>query len=82
MGLGPDLAVSLHDLSESGLRLVLAMPLPPGQEVEVGLTGPGQGRPVVVLGEIVWCQPRDAASHWVGIKLRKRLSYAELQDLA
>ena len=46
-GLGPNVAVALLDVSETGIRLVLKTALVPGHDVEVGLEAIGDcGEPV------------------------------------
>ena len=82
MGLGPNLAHALLDLSEGGVRLVLGALLAPGQQVEVVLSAPGITRDVKRLGEVVWCVPTVQGSHCVGIRFDKRLEYATLRDLS
>jgi hypothetical protein len=54
LGLGPDLAVSVLDVSESGIRLLVREALAERQEIEVGLTGPGQARAHRLVATVVW----------------------------
>lgn len=81
LGLGPDLAVSIFDLSETGVRLVLAEACTKGQELQIELLAPGQGRPQKLLANVVWCQPRESGDFWVGAQWRRRLTYGEIGDL-
>jgi hypothetical protein len=82
MGLGPNLAQALLDLSEGGVRLLLGAALAPGQEVEVSLSAPGVTRDVKRLGEVAWCIPAAPGGYCVGIRFTKRLDHATLRDLS
>lgn len=79
-GLGADIGAALFDVSADGLRLAVAAALAAKQEVEVVLAPPW-GRDFRVVAEVVWCAPRDEATHWAGLKLRQPLSRGELRDL-
>lgn len=79
-GLGADIGAVLFDLSADGLRLAVAVALSPRQEVEVVLAPPW-GRDFRVVAEVVWCVPRDEATHWAGLRLRQPLTHAELKAL-
>jgi hypothetical protein len=81
MGLGPDIAVALFDASEEGLTLILKVPLAAKDEVEIVLSPPGYNKPLKRFADVVWSAPREGGGHWMGCKLRKRLSYAEFQSL-
>jgi hypothetical protein len=81
LGLGPNVALSLLDLSEWGVCLLVGESLTKGQEVEVVLSAPRCPRDVCRLGDIVWSfADRDGTSR-IGIRLRKRIEYTQLQDL-
>jgi hypothetical protein len=82
LGLGHNLAVSLLDISESGVRLVVRTQLTVGEEVELNISMPWFGRPVKRLGEVTWCLPRDGKHFSVGIRLQKDLGYGEFQQFA
>jgi hypothetical protein len=81
LGLGPNLAVAVLDLSEEGARLLLKAELPPRQEVELDLTAPGVSRPWVTMADVVRCVPVGDGTFEVGLRLRRRLSYADLSHL-
>jgi PilZ domain len=80
-GLGPNVAVSLLDVSESGIRLVLQTPVPVGQEVEIGLEAPGERRPTTIPGQVIWCVPLADGNHCIGVQFSKALKYSVLQSL-
>jgi hypothetical protein len=81
MGLGPNLTKSVADLSQVGTRLVLTEALAKGEEVELSLQGPGQSRPIKLLADVVRCEPAEGAGFQVGIRFRKVLAYADLQQM-
>lgn len=82
LGLGSDLGSELIDVSEDGLCVKLKAPLDAKQEVEVILRGPGVGKATKCTAEVCWCRPEPAGMYQVGLRLRSRLSYAILTDLA
>jgi hypothetical protein len=76
---GPDLAIALGDVSESGLRLRVKEPLPKWQDVTIGLAGNGD-RPLQLTGTVVWSEPADEA-FLVGIHLAKQIPASEIQQV-
>src|SRR5689334_15898842 len=82
MGLGKNLAVTLLDLSEEGVRLLLKEPLPVGQEVEVHLDSLQHRRPLKVSGQVVWSVPAADGSCCVGVQFSKSVRYADVTSLA
>jgi hypothetical protein len=81
LGLGKNLALSLLDIGETGIRLVLTTALQPGQEIEVALLGPGQCRPIKALGQVIWCVATADGTFCVGARFHKRLGYPDFQSL-
>ncbi len=82
LDLGPNLAVQLLDLSETGVRLLVMEALPPGQEVSVGLESAASGRRVQRVGAVAWAVPVAGGGCCVGLRLEKRLAYADLDYFA
>jgi c-di-GMP-binding flagellar brake protein YcgR len=82
LGLGPNLALRLLDISEGGVRLIVASPLEPQQEVEISLLPPAALREVVRKGAVVWSIPTESGEFCIGIKFEKRLDYAVVCDLS
>src|SRR5579859_3611019 len=80
-GLGENLALGFLDVSETGIRLLLRVPLDPNQEIEVSLLTPGLRRPLQVLANVVWCQPAADGTLWAGARFQKRLRYADFQAI-
>lgn len=81
LGLGTNIAVSVLDVSESGLRLILKQELPLGHEFEVNLTSVGS-KSVKALALVVWCVPAADGTFVVGAKFQKAISYGDLHVLA
>jgi len=80
-GLGPNLALDLLDVSQTGACLVVREPLEPGQEVHIALLGQGHLRPVVTLADIIRCKSLPDGHYEIGVRFRKLLRYADLQHL-
>lgn len=82
MGLGPNLAVRIVDVTQDGLGLRLSGPVHPGDEVSVELSVPGIGKPVKVQADVRWCTNAGDGTFLAGVRLRRRLSYNEVSGLA
>lgn len=82
LGLGPDLAVGLVDVSEDGLCVRVKSPLAPDSEAEVVLDKVGSSRPIKLVAEVRWCQGDAAGGFRAGLRFRHRLPYKDLIDLA
>lgn len=80
MGLGPDLAAGVIDVSEDGLCVRLKAPLPIKTEAEVSFEKVGSGRPIKVLAEVRWCVTDPDGGVRAGLQLRHRLPFAQLMD--
>lgn len=78
MGLGPNLAVKLLDVSEIGLRALLTKEFPVGTELEVHLESICHRRPIRRWAEVVWSIPTQDGEYNVGISLRRPLPYRDL----
>jgi hypothetical protein len=81
LGLGPNLALSVLDVSETGIRLTVKQPLSIGQEVEISLVGAARGRIEKSVADVIWCVAAADGTHCVGARFRRRLAYADLQEL-
>jgi hypothetical protein len=82
LGLGPDLAVGLMDVSEDGVGLRTKVEVQVDDRVTVGLGRPGGGKLLVGQGVVRWCRPEPDGRFRVGLALRRRLTHADLMDLA
>ncbi len=81
LGLGPNIAVSLLDVSETGIRLVLKEPLKDKAEFMVELESVGT-RSVKVLARVIWMLPLADGNTCVGAEFAKNLLYSDLLALA
>ena len=81
LDLGSNLAVSLLDISETGIRLILREPLRSGQDVSITLEGVSCIRPVTRLGKVIWSVPSADGTYCTGVNLEKRLEYRQFQEL-
>jgi hypothetical protein len=82
LGLGPDVAVGLTDVSEDGVGLRTKVEVQVDDRVTVGLGRPGGGKLLVGQGVVRWCRPEPDGRFRVGLALRRRLTHADLMDLA
>jgi len=81
-GLGPNLAIGLVDLTEDRLKIRLTAPVPVGEDMEVELTPPGNGRALKLRGAVATCRPaRDGKASVAKVRLRHRLTFRQLADL-
>jgi hypothetical protein len=80
-GLGPNIALSILDLAETGARLLLSEEIKPGADFELGFES-ASARPVKLQAQIVWSVPSDDGRFLVGVRFHKALSYAELHALS
>lgn len=80
MGLGPNIASVLLDLSETGLRVVSKEAVAVGQEVEVNLEG-ASGRVAKTTAVVVWVVPGAGDTFVVGLRLQKSLDYGQFMAL-
>jgi hypothetical protein len=81
LGLGPNVALSAADLSETGLQILLSEPVERGRVVEVGLLAPGWQEEAKRLGMVMWTKPTPDGGCQVGVQLSQRLSRDALRDL-
>jgi hypothetical protein len=81
LGLGPNLATSAVDLSETGVRLVLKAPLEKGQEVEILIGCQGHGQFVKRLGNVMWSQAVPTGAYAVGVHFQKALAFLDYQNV-
>jgi hypothetical protein len=80
-GLGKDVAVSVLDLSETGIRLLVNEPLANGQEVEIILDSVITRKPLKVPGTIIWGVPAADGNHCIGVSFRQPVPYADMLKL-
>jgi PilZ domain len=81
LDLGPDLALSLLDLSEGGAGLIVKQAVEIGKEVSVGLEGQTHPRPVLRVANVVWCRAETDGTYALGVCFQKALPYRDYIDL-
>ncbi len=82
LGLGPNVALSLFDVSQAGARVTVKAPLTPRQQIEIGLSGVGHRRPVKNRADVVWCNPSAGGTFQAGLKFQRYLLHRDLLELA
>src|SRR5262249_3787402 len=81
LGLGPNVATGILDVSEFGARLLLVEQLRVGQEFEVDLETVAT-RPIKRLAVVVWLIEAVDGRFVTGVRFEKALSYADLIALS
>jgi hypothetical protein len=81
-GLGRDLGCGLVDVTDDGLGIKLKEPIQAGREVTIDLALPGVSKPLRVIGEVRWCRAAGDGTFTAGVRLRRRLPYPTMTDLA
>ena len=82
LGMGPNLAAGLIELSQSGCRVRLKTAIEPGTEVEVALWPPAGIRSVRGPAEVRWCRPVRDGTFLAGVRFRRSVSNGDLRKLA
>ena len=80
--MGPNLALELLDLSETGVRLVVQAELKEKTEVSIGVEALVHRRPIVRTGRVVWCLPTADERFCIGVRLDKYLPYQDIRMLS
>ncbi|HEX4592398.1 MAG TPA: PilZ domain-containing protein [Gemmataceae bacterium] len=79
LGLGPNLSAGGEELSLDGVQLRVKCEMKKGDEIQIGLTGIGRSRPMVVVADVRWCrEDEETETFFIGAKFRRRLAYADL----
>ena len=81
LGLGPDLAVSIIDISQTGIGLVTKTAVQVGQKIEVTLSSMGLVRPIKQVATVARCEQLGEGKYCVGARFDRCLSYGEYQGL-
>jgi hypothetical protein len=81
MGLGPNVAIDVRNISEGGARITVKNALTVGQEIEVNLCGLGHRRAVKLTSRVIWCTANEDGTFQVGLSFGKNLPYIDLQEL-
>jgi Tfp pilus assembly protein PilZ len=81
LGLGQNVAVAIHNLSEEGACVLVRVALERGQEVELHLESLQHRRPIKVAARVVWVSPMEKDAWLIGLHFQRSLPYKEVQAL-
>jgi hypothetical protein len=81
LGLGPNVAITLLDVSESGARLVVRQELALQREVEVELEAHGINHLIKRVANVRWQLKLEDGTFCIGIEFEKPLAYSDWQNL-
>jgi hypothetical protein len=81
LGLGPNLALSLLELSQTGASLLVKTALEPNQPVELELDGACYPKTVRVEARVVRSAPAPDGAYHVGLRFKRDLPAATLSRL-
>jgi PilZ domain len=80
-GFGPNVGLHVLDLSETGIRMLVRVPLKQNEEIVIELSGAGQRRPTRLPANVSWVVATADQLYCVGASFQRRLRYANLQQL-
>jgi hypothetical protein len=78
MGLGRNLFVSIINISEGGICLVLNEELVQNEVAEIVLSGVGRSKPLKLLAEVRRVDTNEEGNFVTGFRFRTRISYADM----
>jgi len=81
-GLGPNVASTTLDISDTGVRLIVSKELAVMTEVEFIIGGYGMSKPIKRMAFIRWQVKLDDGRFCIGAEFQKRLDYRDWQNLA
>jgi hypothetical protein len=79
---GPDVALALLDVSQNGIRLVVAEPLDAGRPIAVELERRGGHPPLQLRADVVWCMATAEQTYCVGARFHDYLPFSDLESIA
>jgi len=81
MGVGPDIALTLRSISETGALLLVTDALKPAEEVELEFDASFFPKPLRVRANVVRAKIVPGNVYCVGVKFQQRISYADFNRL-
>ena len=81
LGLGPNIATHILDISETGARLRVKDECTKGQEIELYLTTLSHRKPLRVRADVVWCLQTQDGDYCIGVEFRGHLPFRDVQLL-
>jgi hypothetical protein len=82
LGMGADFGLGLMDVSGDGLRVRLRAPVRTGEVVEMTLWSADGATRIRARGRVVWCRPATGIGFVAGVRLRRRLTAGEQDQIA
>jgi hypothetical protein len=79
-GLGANIGLTIVDLSQTGVRLIVKTALERGQEMELSLLAPGISRPFKTVATVAWCVTAADGTYRVGAQFRRRMRYRDFRN--
>jgi hypothetical protein len=80
-GFGPNLTLKPLDLSDTGVRLLVAEAIEVLSEVEILIDGYGMKGSIKRVGTVRWLVESTAGTFCIGVEFQKRLPYRDWQNL-
>jgi hypothetical protein len=81
LGVGPNIAVLLRSLSDSGARLIVSSALRPGEEVEVEFRSTSYPKIIRRLADVVRVKAVPGNVYCIAVQFQKRLHFSEFSRL-
>jgi hypothetical protein len=81
LDLGPNLGLTVLDVSEAGIGLLVKEDVEEGREVSIGLEGQSHSRPMVRVGIVVWRKCAADGAFVIGVRFEKALPYTFVLEL-
>lgn len=81
MGLGPNLAHELWDISQTGACIIASGGVKVRDDVEIYISSTSFPRRLKLKAEVIWIQELTNQMYSVGVRFSRSLTYRELQNL-
>lgn len=82
LGLGPNLAAELLNISESGAGLILKCPLKTDDSVEFLVSDHGLRKAIKQSAKVCWCLQLHDGRYCAGLSFEKWLPFSDVQVIA
>jgi PilZ domain len=81
LGLGPNLAIQVLDVSVDGAQLLVNSVLRLGEELELSFAPTGFTEPLIRLAVVVWCSAKEGDGYHVGVRFMDSLEYQDIYHM-
>lgn len=82
LGFGPNLAIDVLDLADTGIRILVREALEELAEVEIIMTSYGIRQPLKRAGLVRWVVKLENGSYCIGVEFQKPITFRDWQNLA